>query len=84
MMWLCEEEYRRKEFGIKLLSDQALDKLRNANCSNKCDSGYETYNYNILTNPVYQEKFKYLSAKVRYLDSSTDKVTPALFAAYIK
>jgi hypothetical protein len=52
-MWLSEEEYRQREFGIKLLSFEATKKLINAKCMDKLDTGYETYNYNILTNPVY-------------------------------
>ena len=51
-MWLSEEVYLN-QFGIQLLNPQMLAKLKNAECESVIDAGLATYNYNLLTNPLY-------------------------------
>lgn len=71
-MWVAEETYRRKFFGVQLMSDNAIEALNEAKCTDRVDTGYQTYNYNILSNPSYQESFHYLSSKFRYSNGETE------------
>lgn len=67
MLWLAEEEYRQKEFNIRLMSDEMKEKLRLCNMSESGlgASDYSACNYHIISNPEYQEKLKYAPAGLR-------------------
>ena len=48
--WIAEELYYRKYFGIKLLSENILDKLKVMNENERLTISNDPPNYNILSN----------------------------------
>ena len=60
---VMEEEYsRRKLLGLKILTDEALEKLKDTKLKGKPLQGI--HSYDILANPAYSESFNYVSVSV--------------------
>ena len=51
--WIAEELHYRDRYGIKLMSDQILEKLKVMNRSEKLTISNDPPNYNILSNLMY-------------------------------
>jgi len=85
MLWLAEEEYRRKEFNISLMSDKMLKKLRHCNMGDKSLDTYDfaATNYHCLSNPEYQQRFGYAPAGLKFNLKSSYLINLALFGAYV-
>lgn len=60
--------YLQKTLSIKLLSDDSFQMLLTAKCQDRVDTGFEAYNYNVLTNPNYQKMFELAPVKTRFFD----------------
>jgi hypothetical protein len=72
MILRAEEYVRRKDFGISLLSEESMERLRA--CSNRPEDAtlssadYKALSYNVLDNPKYQIEFGYAPAGLREID----------------
>ena len=51
--WIAEEIHYRKNFGIKLINEPIMEKLKIMNTSEKLAISNDPPNYNILSNLMY-------------------------------
>jgi hypothetical protein len=67
MILRAEEFSRRQDFGIKLLSEDSLKRLRlcENNQSGINSADYAACSYHVINNPKYQSQFGYAPAGLR-------------------
>jgi hypothetical protein len=63
--WIAEEIYNRKVFGVRLIDDYTLEKLKEINPKEKFTINYDPPNYNPLQNAEYQEAMYYTPVYAR-------------------
>ena len=78
MRWFFKELYQRQKLNIKGIDDNKLKKLQNTKRGKKFISNASP-NYDILTNPLEQDKFFYITVDQRHGNNSYDFIPACLY-----
>ena len=70
-LWLLDEKHNRQELGFNAIADYSLDHIKESKSGHRLIN--VAYNYEILLNIRYAEKFSY--TQIEYRDTEEEKVT---------
>lgn len=75
--WFAKEVHLRSRFGIKLLDDEQLDKLKSTRTGQKVFS--DDFNFDMLADRQLQEELYFTDMEYRFENKTSDFVAQALY-----